>query len=262
MADRETRRLSFGSVAADYDRYRPGPPARALDWLIPPGAQAVLDLAAGTGAVTRELIGRAPRVIAVEPDERMRAVLSARCRDAEILAGRGEDIPLPGASVDAVVINAAWHWLDPDRAVPEIARVLRAGGRLGVMWVARDERVPWVAEFNRLAYQAREATRGRQARDDDAAGPAGPRGRRWPDVTFPPGMPLSPVEERKVEFSLPRTKEELLGLIGTYSGVITLDADQRADLNRQVSALLDRQPWDQVDLPMICRCLRSTRLPG
>jgi hypothetical protein len=59
VADRETRRLSFGSVATDYDRYRPPPPPRALDWLIPPGAQAVLDLAAGTGVVTRELIGRA-----------------------------------------------------------------------------------------------------------------------------------------------------------------------------------------------------------
>jgi len=248
-------------VADAYDRYRPGPPAQALDWLIPPGAQAVLDLAAGTGAVTRELVGRVPRVIAVEPDERMRAVLSARCPDAEILAGRGEDIPLPGASVDAVVISAAWHWLDPDEAVPEIARVLRVGGRLGVIWTTRDERVPWVAEFNRLAHQAREAARGREARDDTQwpAG-SGRRGRR--DVTFPPGVPLSPVEERVVEFSLPRTKDELLGLIGTYSGVITLAPAPRADLTRQVSAFLDRQPWDRVDLPMICRCLRSTRLLG
>ena len=96
MTDRETRRLSFGSVATDYDRYRPGPPPQALDWLIPPDAQAVLDLAAGTGAVTRELVGRAARIVAVEPDERMRAVLAARCPAAEVLAGRGEDIPLPG----------------------------------------------------------------------------------------------------------------------------------------------------------------------
>ena len=254
--------MSFGSVAADYDRYRPAPPAQALDWLIPPGAQAVLDLAAGTGAVTRQLIGRVARVIAVEPDERMRAVLSARCPGAEILPGRGEDIPMPGASVDAVVVSAAWHWLDPDRAVPEIARVLRVGGTLGIMWTGRDERVPWVAEFNRLTHQAREAGRRHEARDDDSRRPTGLRGRRWRNVTFPPGVPLSPVEEREVEFSLPRTKDELLGLLGTYSGVITLDDDQRADLTRQARAFLDRQPWDQVDLPMICRCLRSTRLPG
>jgi ubiquinone/menaquinone biosynthesis C-methylase UbiE len=127
VTDRESRRLSFGSVAADYDRYRPAPPPQALDWLIPPDATAVLDLAAGTGTVTRLLIGRAARVVAVEPDERMRAVLAARCPEAEVLEGRGEDIPLPDASVDAVAIASAWHWLDPDRAVPEIVRVLRPG---------------------------------------------------------------------------------------------------------------------------------------
>jgi ubiquinone/menaquinone biosynthesis C-methylase UbiE len=159
VTDRETRRLSFGSVAADYDRYRPPPPPRALDWLIPPGATALLDLAAGTGAVTRELIGRAARIIAVEPDERMRAVLTARCPQAEVLDGRGEDIPLPDASVDAVVISSAWHWLDPERAMPEITRVLRAGGALGVIWVSRDTRVPWVAEFNQLMRESREADR-------------------------------------------------------------------------------------------------------
>ena len=250
MTDRETRRWSFGSVAADYDRYRPSPPPQALDWLIPPAAQAVLDLGAGTGAVTRELIGRAARIIAVEPDERMRAVLTSRCPQAEVLAGRGEDIPLPDASVDAVVISSAWHWLDPELAVPEITRVLRVGGVLGVMWISRDVRVPWVTEFNQLARESREADRR----------PAGQRRRR--EVTFPAGSPLSAVQEYTVEFSLPVTKDELVGLLGTYSGVITLDAERRADFSRRVRAFLDRQPWDRTDLPLICRCLRSTRRPG
>jgi SAM-dependent methyltransferase len=254
VTDRETRRLSFGSVATDYDRYRPSPPPLTLDWLIPPGAQAVLDLAAGTGAVTRELIGRAPRVIAVEPDERMRAVLTARCPEAEVLAGRGEDIPLPDASVDAVLISSAWHWLNPDQAVPEITRVLRVGGVLGVIWISRDERVPWVAEFNRLARESREADR----RSD---GPAGRRRRRR-EIVFPPGTPMSAVEAHTVEYSLPMTKDELAGLLGTYSGVITLDPQRRADFSRRVRAFLDRQPWDRTDLPLICRCLRSRRGPG
>jgi SAM-dependent methyltransferase len=248
VADREARRLSFGLVADDYDRYRPAPPPRALDWLIPPGAQAVLDLAAGTGLVTRGLIGRAARVVAVEPDARMRAVLAARCPEAEVLDGRGEDIPLPDASVDAVVISAAWHWLDPVQAVPEITRVLRTGGRLGVMWTTRDDRVPWVAEFNALARESREA--------DRRAEGGGRRG----EVAFPAGTPLSPPEERRVEFSLPMTREQLSGLLGTYSGVITLGPEQRAAFSRRVAAFLDRQPWDRVDLPMICRCLRSARL--
>lgn len=253
MTDRETRRLSFGAVAADYDRYRPSPPPEALDWLVPARATAVLDLAAGTGAVTRRLIGRVPKVVAVEPDERMRAVLAAGCPGAEVLAGRGEDIPLPGGSVDAVLISSAWHWLDPDRAVPEIARVLRAGGTLGVLYMSRDTRVPWVAEYNVLARWSR-----------DGAGPADNADRdrqRRRQVTFPPGTPMSPPEQHTVEFTVPMTKDDLSGLLGTYSGVITLGPGRRASFDRRLREFLDRQPWDRVDLPMVCRCLRSTRLP-
>jgi SAM-dependent methyltransferase len=251
VTDRETRRLSFGSVAADYDRYRPPPPPQALDWLIPPDATTVLDLAAGTGAVTRLLVGRAARVVAVEPDERMRAMLAARCPEAEVLAGQGEDIPLPDASVDAVAISSAWHWLNPDWAVPEIARVLRPGGALGVIWVSRDTRVDWVAEFNGLI----------RAADRTPDGPRSDRPRRR-DVSFPPGSPMSPVQEHTVEYSLPMTKDDLFGLLGTYSAVITLDPDRRAEFSELARDFLDGQSWDQIDLPMICRCLRSTRLPG
>jgi ubiquinone/menaquinone biosynthesis C-methylase UbiE len=129
VADRETRGLSFGSVADDYDRYRPAPPPQALEWLIPPDAEAILDLAAGTGVVTRELAGRGGRVIAVEPDERMRAVLAARCPQAEVMDGRGEDIPLPDASVDAVVVSAAWH-------SPAGSRPSSTGSR-GTGWTCR-----------------------------------------------------------------------------------------------------------------------------
>jgi SAM-dependent methyltransferase len=212
--------------------------------------------------VTRLLIGRVPRVVAVEPDERMRAVLAARCPEAEVLEGRGEDIPLPDASVDAVVIASAWHWLDPERAVPEIARVLRPGGTLGVIWVSRDSRVDWVAEFNGLMREAREADR---APDGAADLPAadGSRGRRRRrEISFPSGSPMSPTEERVVEYSLPMIKDDLFGLLGTYSGVITLDPAKRAGFSQRAREFLDRQPWEHIDLPMICRCLRSTRLPG
>jgi ubiquinone/menaquinone biosynthesis C-methylase UbiE len=252
VTDRQTRALSFGSVASDYDRFRPSPPPQALDLLIPPSAQAILDLAAGTGAVTRVLAGRAPSIVAVEPDERMRAVLSASCPAATVLAGRGEDIPLPDASVDAVVISSAWHWLDPERAVPEITRVLRVGGVLGIIWISRDTRVPWVAEFNQLARESRETDRP----------VAGESARRRRAVEFPAGTPLSAPETFSVEYSLPMTSQQLAGLLGTYSGVITLDPQARAAFSRRVRDFLDRQPWDQVDLPLICRCIRSVRLPS
>jgi SAM-dependent methyltransferase len=155
------------------------------------------------------------------------------------------------------VISAAWHWLDPALAVPEITRVLRPGGRLGVLWTSRDDRVPWVAEFNALARESREADRPEGQPGGD---PAERRRRRR--VEFPPGSPLSPPEERLVEFSVPMTRDELAGLLGTYSGIITLEPARRAAFSQRVRDFLDRQPWDETDVPMICRCLRSTRLPS
>ena len=85
-------------------------------------------MGAGTGLLTRLLASRAARVIAVEPDERMRAVLRARSPGVSVLEGTGEAIPLPDASADGVFVSSAWHWMDPEDALPEIARVLRHGG--------------------------------------------------------------------------------------------------------------------------------------
>jgi hypothetical protein len=141
--------------------------------------------------------------------------------------------------------------------VPEIARVLRPGGALGVLWVSRDTRVDWVAEFNGLMCEAREANR---APDAAADGPGRQR-RRGRDLAFPPGAPMSAVEEQTIEYTLPMTKDDLFGLLGTYSDVITLDPATRADFSQRARDFLDRQPWEQTDLPMVCRCLRSTRLP-
>ena len=270
MISRAERATSFGAIAEDYDRLRPGPAAAAVDWLLPAGTAGrppvVADLGAGTGLLSRALASRGARVVAVEPDERMRAVLAARSPGVRVVAGRGEQIPLPDASADGVCVSSAWHWMDPELAVPEITRVLRVGGVLGVIWVSRAARVPWVAEFNQLARESREA-------DGRAGGPAdgwaggraavsGPGGRWRRQVTFPPGTAMSPAQERTVEYSLPMTKADLLGLLGTYSGVITLEPERRAAFTRRVQAYLDRQPWERADLPMICRCLRSTRLPG
>jgi SAM-dependent methyltransferase len=144
------RATSFGSVAESYDRVRPGPAAEALDWLVPRDCGLAVDVAAGTGLFTRALTGRATQVVAIEPDERMRAVLAQRSPGVRVLAGWGEQMPLPDGCADAVFVSTAWHWLDPGRAVPEIARVLRPGGRLGVVWTSRDRREDWVAELDLL----------------------------------------------------------------------------------------------------------------
>jgi len=120
---------SFGAVAGEYDRLRPGPSNEALEWLLPRAATDVLELGAGTGILTRLLAERVPHVVAVEPDERMRAVLSERATGVEVLAGSAEQIPAGDESVDAVFAASAWHWVEEEKAVPEVARVLRPGGR-------------------------------------------------------------------------------------------------------------------------------------
>jgi SAM-dependent methyltransferase len=152
------RATSFGSVAESYDRVRPGPAAEALDWLVPQDCGLAVDVAAGTGLFTRALTGRATQVVAIEPDERMRAVLAQRSPGVRVLAGWGERMPLPDGCADAVFVSTAWHWLDPVLAVPEIARVLRPGGRLGVVWTSRDRREDWVAELDLLRLPAIDAS--------------------------------------------------------------------------------------------------------
>jgi len=153
VTDRQERAMSFGSIAEDYDGLRPQAPQQAVDWLVPPGCEVAVDVGAGTGLFTRALVDRAAQVIAVEPDARMRTVLTARSPGVRVVEGRGESIPLPDASADAVFVSSAWHWMDGERATPEIGRVLRDGGRFGLIWTSRDREVDWVRNLDRLPGQ-------------------------------------------------------------------------------------------------------------
>ena len=116
----------------------------ALDWLIPGSATDVLEIGAGTGILTRLLAERVHHVIAVEPDARMRAVLAAHNPMIEVLAGHAEEIPAAASSVDLIIAQSAWHWVDEERAVPEVVRVLRPGGRLSLVWTGPDRTVDWM----------------------------------------------------------------------------------------------------------------------
>ena len=137
-ATREAPPDAFGRTAREYELGRPGWPEELLDQVIAElglGPEAdVLDLGAGTGKLTRELVPRFARVVAVEPDDAMRAVLEEVVPGAEALAGRGEAIPLADASVDAVFSAEAFHWFAKDESVAEIARVLRPRGALVIFW--------------------------------------------------------------------------------------------------------------------------------
>ena len=128
----------------------PSYPPEAIDWLLPPGAREVLDLGAGTGKLTTRLVERGLDVVAVDPIAEMLEVLRASLPETRALLGTAEEIPLEDNSVDAVLVAQAWHWVDPARAIPEVARVLRPGGRLGLVWNTRDERLGWVRELGEI----------------------------------------------------------------------------------------------------------------
>jgi SAM-dependent methyltransferase len=118
----------------DYERGRPGWPPEVVDIPGLPSAATVLELGAGTGKLTRLLVSRFARVFAVEPAEAMRRLLVMHCPEAEVLDGSAEEIPLADASVDAVFAAEAFHRFDGERALAEIARVLRPRGVLVLMW--------------------------------------------------------------------------------------------------------------------------------
>jgi SAM-dependent methyltransferase len=134
-----------------YQRGRPGYPRDVIAVPGLPGAGRVLDLAAGTGKLTRLLVPNFGRVVAVEPDDEMRRRLVALCPDADALAGSAEHIPFTGASVDAVFAAQCFHLFDREQALAEIARVLRPGGTLVLLWnVQAGQPEPSIASVERL----------------------------------------------------------------------------------------------------------------
>jgi ubiquinone/menaquinone biosynthesis C-methylase UbiE len=128
----------FSEGADAYERGRPGYPDDAIDWLAERlGAESgarVVDLAAGTGKLSRALRAAGAEVIAVEPLPRMRALIDPPIRAID---GTAERIPLPNGSADAVTVGQAFHWFDGERALAEIHRVLRPGGHLALVWNVR-----------------------------------------------------------------------------------------------------------------------------
>jgi ubiquinone/menaquinone biosynthesis C-methylase UbiE len=145
---------SFGAEASRYDQARPSYPAAAVEEVLggPDTArgQRILDLGAGTGKLTRSLLGRGAEVTAVEPDPQMLAVLSTELPGVRALAGWAQQIPLPDRSVDAILVGQAFHWFPRPEADREMARVLRPGGVVGLIWNFPDRSVEWVSKL----YQA------------------------------------------------------------------------------------------------------------
>ena len=210
--------------------------------MLPTNAVDVLDLGAGTGAITRLLRERVPgKVVAAEPDARMRAVLVRRVPDVLAVGARAEALPFADDTLDTVAVSSAWHWMDLVLTVPEAARVLRPGGRLGVLWNGPARDVEWVAE---LLGPRRE----RVGRASDHAN----RHR----VELPLDAPFTTPETTVITWSMPMTRDEFVGLAGTYSAAITRPAAERAEI------VIDHAGFGNgttVQLPMRSRCWRVTR---
>lgn len=244
------RAMSFGAISDQYAQFRPPPPPEVLDVLLPAGASAVVDVGAGTGNLTRLLVERVQHVTAVEPDPRMRRVLEERVPQATALDARAEQMPLAAGSQDAVLASSAWHWVDARRAVPEAARVLRGGGRLGVIWSSPDREQDWVVRLWSMM------------RPD---GPALGRERKRRQLRLPAGVPFAPAHgPLAVRFTRRFTRQQLLGLAGTYSGVITLPAKQRqtflAQLEERLAAEDRFEDPAGIEVPMVAYCWYADRL--
>ena len=158
MGIHESAAKGFSAGADAYERGRPAYSPEAIAKLVEelrigPGGR-VLDLAAGTGKLTRQLVDTGAELVAVEPIAEMRAKLVEALPGVEAMDGTAEAIPLLDRSVDAVVVGQAFHWFDGDRAVREIHRVLRPGGGLGLIWQARDVVRPWIERLEEIIDRA------------------------------------------------------------------------------------------------------------
>lgn len=240
---------SFGRAAGAYESGRPGYPVEAVAWMLAPvrepgRAVRVADVGAGTGKLTRSVVELGADVVAIDPDATMLSTLRESVRGIPTFAGTAENLPLPDSALDAVVMGQAWHWVDPDAGSREIARALRSGGVLGLVWNVRDERVDWVRRLT-LAMGASHGER------LIAAG--GPR----------IAAPLTDLEHRSWAWSRPITLAQLRDLVFSRSDVITASPEERARIDAAVDGVVASVPeladGGAVDLPYVTHAYRARR---
>jgi len=242
------RASAFGAVADTYARVRPGYPREAVVWLLPDEARRVVDIGAGTGALSTTLVALGLDVVAVEPDPEMRRVLETRVPAASVRAGRAEELPVEDGEADAVLGGQMWHWVEADRAAAEAARILRPGGVLGLLWNLRDERVPWMAELGKLVY-GEDRTDGSNERDE-----------RMP---LPDDAPFDAAAVRQFPWQQELAPSDLVDLMATRSQVQILPEEKRLDLLERVAELIRTHPdlvgRQVVEVPYVTTCFRAVR---
>jgi SAM-dependent methyltransferase len=213
----------FADVAQAYDRGRPDYPPEAVAALGLPDRARVLDLAAGTGKLTRVLRAAGLDVVPVEPLPAMRALVPGA------LDGTAEAIPLPDASVDAATIADAWHWFDHPRASAELARVVRPGGVVAILWQypGREGLAPWAHDLGQILLPLRGEHPGFAAQMSTPADHAD----------------FEPHTEQSVPFSYKTDRERYGDFVSSISYVASLPEAERADVLARVVALLPEGPF-------------------
>ncbi|GAB3939207.1 class I SAM-dependent methyltransferase [Kribbella albertanoniae] len=237
------RATSFGAVAAAYDAGRPTFPVDALTWVLGPGrGLQVLDLGAGTGKLAAVAASLGHDVVAVDPSEEMLSVCRKR-PGIDTMVGAAESIPLAHASVDAVIVGQAFHWFDHARALPEIARILRPNGVLGLLWNNADVVVPWVRRMM-------QAIQGPDSHGTDKFDPV---------PTLLQSDMFDGVETARFRHWQDLDRHNLKQLAESHSRIAMLTGSRRETVLEQVDAIYDAsaRPPEPLRMPYFTECYRT-----
>lgn len=235
------RATFFGADVAAYELGRPEYVDEHVAWLLDGVSGRVLDLAAGSGKLTRAIFRLGFDVVAVDPDAAMLAHNTA----APTVLGTADAIPLPDASVAAVTVGQAWHWFNPATAGPEIARTLAPGGRLGLIWNTRDSSHPFVAALGEIA----GASPAERMVADDAVHQA-------------PGF--GPFERRQWTRTRVMTPAELVAMVASRSAYLTASESAQQAMGTALRELIATHPHsagrERIDYPLTTTCYRADAL--
>jgi ubiquinone/menaquinone biosynthesis C-methylase UbiE len=224
----------YDRIAQDYDKGRPDYPQAIVPILtnalhLQPG-NMVLDLAAGTGKLTKALKNTGVCLYAVEPVAEMRAVFSKQFPEIPIMEGQAEAIALPPGTVDTVVVGTAFHWFEGEKALNEIARVLKPGGSLGLVWNVFDIEVEWVKQIGLVLQKYEKNTI--------------PTKHKWEEA-FQKNASFSALKHLRYTYSYQGNAQDVIARLCSAKVMGILSQEKREQLVNEVLAVLQTHPDTQ-----------------